>query len=175
MKAELRNTPGIYLVGFMGCGKTSVGRALAEQLGWRFVNVNEDIEAKAGITISEILETQGETAFRTLEAEAILARVREVQRGRAAVIALGEGAFARDGNRDVLDGNGVSIWLDASLDVLRERAAMESPRPLARDPERFAQLYEKRRETYAKSMYRVDASGTGPEVVVQRILDLPVF
>jgi len=175
MIPELRSTPGVYLVGFMGCGKTSVGRIVAEELAWRFVDIDEDIEEAARTSISEIFDTQGENEFRALEAEAIAARVREVQHGRPSVVALGGGAFAQEGNCRLLNGNGISIWLDCPLDILRERVAKETHRPLARDPERFAALYEARREACGKANYRIDASGEGPQIVARRVLDLPIF
>ena len=67
MILKLKRTPGIYLVGFMGCGKSTVGRALADELGWSFFDLDHDIESSAGSTIGEIFDTQGEEMFRALE------------------------------------------------------------------------------------------------------------
>jgi len=175
MNPELLSTPGIYLVGFMGSGKSSVGPILSEELGWRFLDIDNDVEQSTGTTISVIFETKGEAAFRVPETEAIMTRVREIQCGEAAVVALGGGAFAQEGIRTLLKGNGISIWLDCPLEVIRERVAKENHRPLARDPERFADLYEARRACYSNADYRVDASVDGPASVARLILSLPIF
>src|SRR6185369_15725528 len=71
MDLRLKRTPGLYLVGFMGCGKSTVGRLVADALGWRFVDVDDDIEAREGCPISDIFETRGEREFRRIESEAI--------------------------------------------------------------------------------------------------------
>src|SRR5947209_16272732 len=81
MILKLKRTPGIYLVGFMGCGKSTVGRALADELGWYFSDLDEDIEQAAGTTIAEIFDTKGEAAFRAMETESLRKRVHTVQSG----------------------------------------------------------------------------------------------
>jgi shikimate kinase len=172
MILKLKRTPGLYLVGFMGCGKTSVGPAVADELGWTFVDIDQDIEAERNISIVEIFDALGEPAFRDMETAAIRKWVRMVETGRPMVIALGGGAFAP--NFDLLEEHGVTIWLDCPLDTIRERVADNSSRPLARDPARFEALYRERAAVYSKADYRVDASGA-PSTVVQAILDLPIF
>ena len=118
MILKLKRTPGIYLVGFMGCGKTTVGRLLAQELGWTFVDIDDVIEETAGTTINEIFDRQGEVEFRRLEREAIVNRIRLIEGGRPAVVALGGGAFAQPAVRELTAVNGVSIWLNCPLDVL---------------------------------------------------------
>ena len=174
MDVRLKRTPGLYLVGFMGCGKTTVGRLVAERLGWQFVDADDDIEAAAGITISAIFETRGEREFRRAEAEAIRRRVQAVGRGVATVLALGGGAFIEQANFELLCGNGVSVWLDCPLEVLRARVAAETHRPLARDPEKFAALHEARRASYARADFRIPADAD-PPAVAEAILALPIF
>ena len=93
MILRLKRTPGIYLVGFMACGKTTIGRLLAGELGWHFVDIDDDIEARAKTSISAIFDTLGEAEFRKLEAAAIGDRVRLIERGKPTVVALGGGAF----------------------------------------------------------------------------------
>jgi shikimate kinase len=168
MKWNLQQTPGIYLVGFMGSGKTTVGRLLARRLGWRFLDLDDAIEAAQGATISAIFDTRGEAEFRRIETEAIRAAVGEVP----AVVALGGGAFAQPANRALLEGHGVSVWLDCPLELARARVLRATHRPLARDPVRFEQLYDARRESYALADARVVIESDDPAAAVEAILAL---
>src|SRR5579864_5069943 len=140
MLLKLKRTPGIYLVGFMGCGKSTVGRALADELGWSFFDLDDEIEGGAGSTISEIFDKQGEPIFRALEAAALAKRVKAVQSGRPQVIALGGGALMQDENFELIANNGVTVWLDAPFELIERRVAAESHRPLARDPQKLREL-----------------------------------
>ncbi|MEZ5401812.1 MAG: shikimate kinase [Bryobacteraceae bacterium] len=175
MNTRLIRTPCIYLVGFMGCGKTTVGGLLAEDLGWDFVDLDAEIERGAGQTIPEIFEAGGECEFRRLEHEALRARVRAVQTGHATVLSLGGGAFAQENNLALVTDNGISVWLDAPFELIRERITGETHRPLARDPARFAGLYESRRPTYGRADYRVEIGSNDPVEAVEAILALPLF
>lgn len=175
MIVKLARTPGIYLVGFMGSGKTTVGRLLAERLGWNFVDLDEEIEAEQRMRIADIFDRFGEAHFRQIEKEALRRRVRAIQRGEPTVVALGGGAFAQPDNYALLQDNGVSIWLDCPFEVAQRRVEQDSNRPLARDPEQFRQLYEARRASYARADYRIETSGDDPEQVVEAILRLPIF
>lgn len=175
MIVKLARTPAIYLVGFMGSGKTTVGRLLADRLGWGFVDLDVEIEAEQGISIAEIFDRCGEAHFRSLEREAIRKRVRQAQTGTAMVIALGGGAFAQPCNFDLIEHNGVTVWLDCPVAVAWRRVEADSQRPLARDQEQFATLYEARRPSYARADFRVEAAGEDPESVVEAVLALPIF
>src|SRR5271170_2923493 len=93
MLLKLKRTPGLYLVGFMGSGKSAVGRLLADELGWSFADIDEDIEKSQGITIAEIFDRSGEQEFRGIEREALRNRLRDVECGKPMVVALGGGAF----------------------------------------------------------------------------------
>lgn len=173
---KLKLTPGIYLVGFMACGKTTVGRKLAYELGWAFADVDEDIEAEEKQPIPQIFETRGEEEFRRIETKAIQKRVKAVRTGRPMVVALGGGSFTQQENFELLENNGVSIWLDVSLAVVRRRlAACETDRPLARDPERLEHLYFARRASYQRADHRIEISGDDADEAVRRILALPIF
>jgi len=175
MILKLARSPGIYLVGFMGSGKTTVGRLLADRLGWSFVDLDAEIEAERNASITEIFDKQGEEHFRRLETEAIRRRVRQIQRGRPAVVALGGGAFAQGVNYALLEENGVTVWLDCPLELVRKRVSQNSDRPLARDPKQFEELYHARRQAYARADYRIEVTGDAPEPVVEAILGLPIF
>jgi shikimate kinase len=175
MILKLKLTPGIYLVGFMGCGKSTVGRALAEELGWGFFDLDEEIENAAGCTVSEIFDARGEAAFRQMETTALRKRIANVRTGRPQVIALGGGAFSIQENFDLAFHHGITIWLDTPYDVIYRRVSAESHRPLARDPERLRHLYESRRDDYARADYRVEPRDDEPAHVVARILELPIL
>lgn len=175
MILKLKRTPGIYLVGFMACGKTVIGRQLAERLGWTFVDIDSDIEAEQKISIAEIFDTRGEEEFRKLEREAIRKRVKMAQAGKAMVVALGGGAFAQPVNYDILENNGVTIWLDCPLSIIQRRIGDPTGRPLARDPKKFEELYHARRESYARADYRIEIAGDDPAVAVEAIFRLPIF
>lgn len=175
MILKLKRTPGIYLVGFMGCGKSTVGVRVADELGWTYVDMDEDIVKAQGRGIVDIFDTGGESAFREIESECIRKRVRMIQTGRPMVLSLGGGAFAEETNYKLLRENGISIWLDASLDLIRHRLAGATDRPLARDPKRFEALYQSRQPAYAKADYRIPVAGNDPGPVVAAILGLPLF
>ncbi len=175
MIVKLARTPGIYLVGFMGSGKTTVGRLLADRLGWAFVDLDSEIEADQGTSIAEIFDRRGEEHFRRIEMEAIRRHVRRIQMGKPAVVALGGGAFAQPANYALLANNGVIIWLDCPLDLARQRVEENSNRPLARDPVKFGELYHVRSTSYARADFRVEAAGSDPESVVDAIMQLPIF
>jgi len=173
---KLKLTPGIYLVGFMACGKTTIGRKLAYELGWAFADVDEDIENEEKQTIPQIFEARGEEEFRRIETKMIQKRVKGVRTGRPMVVALGGGSFTQQENFDLLENNGVSIWLDVPLNLVRRRLAKCEPdRPLARDPEKLEHLYFARRASYQRADHRIEVGGDDADDTVRRILALPIF
>ncbi len=175
MHLKLKRTPGIYLVGFMGSGKTTVGRTLAWELGWNFIDIDDDIESQQGVTIAEIFDTRGEAEFRQLESIAIRARVRTIERGKPCVVALGGGAFTQPETVRLLEDNGISIWLDCSFETIKARLGENSNRPLARDPVKLAELYETRRPIYALADFRIAINCDDPNMAVGEIMNLPLF
>ncbi|MDP8979492.1 MAG: shikimate kinase [Acidobacteriota bacterium] len=175
MILKLKRTPGIYLVGFMGSGKTTVGGGLAWELGWSFADIDEDIEAVQGISIAQIFETRGEGEFRRIEAAAIQERVRSIERGKPTVVALGGGAYVQEENASLIQENGITIWLDCPLDLLKQRIGDSSNRPLARDPASLEELYRLRAPLYARADFRIEITGDDAAETVSRILALPIF
>ena len=175
MHDKLKTTPGIYLVGFMGCGKTTVGQRLAARLKWDFVDLDDEIESKSVMKIVDVFDQLGEPAFRAMERQALLGQVSFVRRGRARVVALGGGTFVAPGNRETLEQAGISVWLKAPVDQLWERVTKEDQRPLARDRQAFETLFEKRVPGYAKSDFTVQMGSDGPDAVVDEILGLSLF
>ena len=175
MNLELKCTPGIYVVGFMASGKSTVGRLLAQRLGWSFVDIDDEIEAAEGTAIAEIFETCGEAEFRRIETAIIHRHVHRIGQGKPAVVALGGGAFAEPANRALLENNGVTVWLDCPFELVERRVALASHRPLARDPRQFAVLYHARREAYALAHVRVPIESDDPAGVVEAILTHPLI
>ncbi len=175
MILKLKRTPGIYLVGFMACGKTVIGRMLAESLGWKFVDIDDDIEAVEKVTIAEIFDTRGESEFRRLETDAVHKRVQAIEAGHPTVVALGGGAFSQTVNYELIRDNGISIWLDCPLSIIHRRVEACTLRPLARDPDKFDRLYYTRRESYARADFRIEILGDDPRPAVNAVLSLPLF
>ena len=175
MILKLKRTPGIYLVGFMGCGKSTVGRALADELGWNFVDLDEEIEREQGCSIASIFDNSGEPEFRRIESDVLDRCVHKVQSGHPRVISLGGGAFLSHRNFDLVSNNGVSVWLDCPLELIERRIAAFVHRPLARDPAQLRSLYDIRREGYARADYRIEVQDDNAGAAVARILALPLF
>ena len=175
MILKLKRTPGIYIVGFMGSGKTTVGVKLADELGWHFADIDEDIVRSQNASISDIFDAHGELAFREIERAALRNRVRAVQSGRPLVLALGGGTFVDPENYRLLSENGVSVWLDCPFERIRERIGPASGRPLARDPKRFEELFHARRGEYSRCDYRVEVDTDDASIITSAILELPLF
>jgi len=175
MNLRLKRTPGIYLVGFMGSGKTTIGRLLAQRLGWSFADLDEEIEAAELSAISAIFAERGEPEFRRIEAEMLRQHVHSIERGQPAVIAMGGGAFAQRENRELALQHGIVFWLDCPFETVQRRVAPTSHRPLARDPERFAALYQERREIYVQADVRIVIDCDDPVVAVETIVNHPIL
>ncbi|MBZ5674678.1 MAG: shikimate kinase [Acidobacteriia bacterium] len=175
MILKLKRTPGIFLVGFMGSGKSTVGRALAEELGWGFADLDEDIEKHEGMSISRIFETRGESEFRKAETAALRERVRSIERGKPCVVALGGGAFLSEENFEIVSNNGVSVWLDCPFSTVERRLAAFEHRPLARDPEKLRELFAVRRAGYERADYCIPVESDDAAATTAKIMALPLF
>jgi shikimate kinase len=175
MNLRLKRTPGIYMVGFMASGKSTVGRHLARRLGWNFFDTDDEIEASEKVKIAEIFAERGEPEFRRIETGIIRQHVRWIERGRPAVLALGGGAYVEPPNRELLENNGVTVWLDCPFETVEQRVAPAGHRPLARDPEAFRALFQARRECYQLADAHIPIQTDDPEAVVDLILADPLF
>lgn len=163
----------VVLVGFMGAGKSSVGREIAGRLGAEFVDLDERIEAAAGKSVREIFASAGEEAFRAMEREA----VREAVSAPGRVVAVGGGAFVDPRNRRLLKGYAPVVFLHASADAVRARILGDRSRPLLPgDARGIEELMARRAPSYAKADFRVATDGrTVGEVadMVGRLLARP--
>ncbi len=158
----------IALVGMMGCGKSSVGRRLAQALGRNFVDSDSEIEAAAGMAVGDIFARLGEAEFRSGEAR-VIARLLA---GPPMVLATGGGAFVQPATRALLRARALTIWLDVPLPVLAERVGRRPTRPLlaGRDPLAvLTELDAVRRPAYVEADIRVALSGGTHETAVRRI------
>jgi shikimate kinase len=156
----------LYLVGFMGAGKTSVARALGRRIGWRVEDIDHRIEAREHLRVAEIFARRGEPYFRSLE-RAVL---QELLSHRHSIVATGGGTFADPDNRAVMLADGAVVWLDVPLEKVIERVPADGRRPLAADRVQMEQLYTRRRASYSEAHVRIDASRPVPEIV-ERILE----
>lgn len=160
---------GAVLVGFMGAGKSTVGKILADRLGAEFVDVDERIEKAAGSSIREIFASLGESAFRGMEKEAI----RDAVSVSGRVVAAGGGAFLDEGNRRALAAYGPVFFLDVSCESVLERLSGDRSRPLLPgEANKMRDLMEKRRPAYRLADFTVATDRrTAPEIA-EGILDL---
>jgi shikimate kinase len=165
MNSEVKR---VFLVGFMGAGKSTVGMSLGSRLGWEFVDLDAVIEAEQQCSIRSIFEAQGEEAFRRLETQALEA----CRHKECAVIALGGGAFVREPNRRLVEGLGISIFLDCPLVEIFQRCLPNDSRPLFRDPGQVEKLYQQRHPFYMLSDLHLQVGGLSPEEIVDNILGM---
>jgi shikimate kinase len=156
----------IVLVGFMGSGKSTVGQVVANRLGWRFLDLDDWIEARAGKSVARIFDEDGERHFRELERLA----AREVQSLRDYVIATGGGAFAEPETRTALSEGALSVWLRCDPETLLARIPADGSRPLARNRETIRGLLDAREPSYRMADRIVEATG-GPAVVAERVIE----
>jgi shikimate kinase len=158
----------------MGSGKTSTGEALANLLGWDFVDLDAEIEAVEGTSVRLVFQHKGETTFREAEHEALCKCLQEHE--RPTVIALGGGAFVQANNVAMLREAGVlTVFLDTPVDEMLQRCGVEdaadpaNPRPLAADAIQFRALYEARLPYYSAAHVTIQTSGKSVVGVAQEI------
>ena len=159
----------IVLVGIMGCGKSTVGKRLAQRLGLEFVDADSEIERAANMTVSEIFAEHGEPYFRSGE-ERVIARL--LQEGPQ-VLATGGGAFMSDATRSEIESNGLSIWLKVDFETVMARVRRRSTRPLLRNPDpegTMRKLMAEREPVYAQAKLTVTSKDVPHEAVVDQIV-----
>ena len=161
---------GIFLVGFMGAGKTSVGHALAKTLGWRFVDLDERIVLRAGRSVAEIFAQEGETKFREME-HAELRRLLDEFQSENTVVSLGGGAWTQPTNVALITKASLPVFfLDAPVEELWRRCRPEHGlRPLLQDKIGFSNLYTARRPAYLDGTLRVETHERSVEEVARHI------
>jgi shikimate kinase len=157
----------LYLVGFMGAGKTTVARQLAKRLDWKTEDIDERIEKRERRDIPAIFRRDGEPYFRAIEREELIALLSH----RGTVVATGGGTMADPGNRELMLRDGAVIWLDAPLATLLTRVPLDGRRPLATDRLEMERLYNQRLMAYRQAHLRVDAGRGSVEELVDQIVE----
>ena len=164
----------IFLIGMMGSGKSTIGRALARELDMHFIDCDRELEARSGVSITTMFEVGGEPAFREREA----ALIEELTQRDGIVLATGGGAVLQESSRAALRSRGLVIYLRASVDELARRTARDRGRPLLQTDDRrarLAQLLEQREPLYSATAHAVFHSSSGnPNRLVRQIMVEPV-
>lgn len=163
----------VFLIGFMGAGKTSVGRILAQRLNWKFYDLDELIERRRQRSIAAIFAAEGEQEFRRMEST-VLSELLQLEDGldpSGSIIALGGGCFVQPGNREALEqANAITVLLKAPVEELERRCQDAGGiRPLAADKAKFEQLFARRQSAYALAQFHVETAGKTIEEVAQEI------
>lgn len=157
----------LYLVGFMGAGKSTVGRALAKRLDWRLEDIDERIEQRERRDIPTIFRQEGEPYFRSVERDELIGLLPT----RGAVIATGGGTIVDPVTREMMLRDGAVVWLDASFATVLERVPLDGRRPLAADRIEMERLYNQRLMAYSHAHFRLDAGRGSVEDLVDQIIE----
>jgi shikimate kinase len=157
----------VVLVGIMGAGKTTVGRLLAARLGYKFRDLDDDIERRVGLSVQEIFRRYGEERFREDELRA----AEDAMAKERTVVATGGGAFAQKATRTVLREAATTVWLRCTVDAVLARIPLDGSRPLAESRETIAALIAERERAYSLADVTVDTTAEPPEAVAQAVAD----
>jgi shikimate kinase len=160
-------TDKLYLVGFMGAGKSTVARAIAARIGWKVLDVDEWIERREQKAVADIFRLDGEPYFRAIEREAVRSMLPE----RYAVVATGGGTFADPDTRAAILADGTTVWLDVPLSTIVARVPSDGRRPLAADRAAFEALYVARAASYRYAHIRLEGGEGSADALVERLLD----
>ncbi len=150
----------------MGAGKSTVGRRLARKLGWKFIDLDEEIERREKRPIAEIFRESGEPHFRHLEQLCL----RDLSTAKNCVVALGGGAFIDPVNREVAGQTGLTVWLKVSFANAADRVKIDGTRPKFSDKDQAQRLYKSREAFYALAKVHVATDGGTPESIADEIL-----
>jgi shikimate kinase len=157
----------IYLVGFMGAGKSTVGRELSLMLHCPFMDLDAEIEQAEGIPVREIFARFGEARFRQIERE----HLKRTSEAPPAIVALGGGAYVDPENRKIVDESGVAVFLDASFSTIRDRIRPDGTRPLLADIEQARRLYAERLPSYKLARIHIPTDNRLPDAIAQEIIE----
>ncbi len=160
----------VVLIGFMGSGKSTVGKLLSKKTSLPFVDLDSVIVEREGRTIPEIFREEGEEFFRELEREMLIS---ELRREGSFVLSTGGGAPAYRNNMEVINSLATSVFLYADFETLYGRISGDGNRPLASlEKEKLRELYQKRLPFYRKAHFTVDTTGKTPEEVAEEVISL---
>lgn len=157
----------VYLVGFMGAGKTTVARALAKRLDWRVEDIDDRVEKRERRDIPTIFRQEGEPYFRAIEQEELIALLP----ARGVVVATGGGTIVDAVTREMMLRDGAVIWLDAPFATILDRVPSDGRRPLAADRIEMESLYNQRLMAYSRAHLRIDAGRGSVEDLVDQIVE----
>lgn len=158
----------IYLIGFMGCGKSTLAKNLAEALNMHCMDLDQLIEAKLGQTIRELFDEKGEEYFRELETYYL----KETSNLKNTIVSTGGGAVGREVNRQFLKAQ-MTFYLEWPFEVLYSRIAGDEKRPLSKSYEQLLELYQYRRALYEESaVYTIGCQDETPYLLVKKIIKL---
>ena len=171
LTTKLTLTGPVILVGLMGCGKSAIGKRLAEALAVPFIDSDAEIVAQEGASIADIFEQKGEAYFRKLERDTLQ---RLMQDNAPKIIATGGGAFINDETRQMMLDESLVIWIDAAIDVLLERVSRKKTRPLLEQGDKatiLKELMDKRYPIYAKAHLRIESANVPHEVTLENAIE----
>ena len=161
----------LVLTGMMGSGKSTIGKSLSDQLNLKFVDIDEIIEKKHSLSISQIFETKGEDFFRKTEEEETL----KILNNTNLLVALGGGAFMNKNIRESVLKNCISIWLDVDTKTINKRIKWNNKRPLLNKEDGLSKindLYVERKDNYKKTNYKIVCKNLKKDDLVKKILNL---
>lgn len=160
----------VFLVGLMGCGKSSIGHLAAEQWHIPFFDIDKVIEEKEGCTVSELFDTKGEAYFRQKE----LDTVKKLVKNKASIVATGGGAFVQPNLRGIILEHSISVWLKADFSTLLERVSRKNTRPLLEKGDKATilnQLLMERTPSYEKADIIVTSDSQPHQSVVNQMAE----
>jgi shikimate kinase len=158
----------IFLVGFMGSGKTSIGSLLATYLEYNFVDLDNMIVKESKLTINEIFAQYGEIYFRSLETKLL----QNIINYKNTVISLGGGTYIKEENRNIIKQYGISIWLQCDLQTILDRLANDNSRPLYSNPIQMQELLDSRLIFYQQADFSINVTKLTIEEAVNQIQKL---
>ena len=163
---ELNPKGRLFLVGFMGAGKSTVGPILGTALRWDFVDLDVEIERTYDRPIREIFRTEGEQRFREMETEAL----KRLAERCSVVTALGGGTFVDEKNREIIKQLGISIYLECTFETILARCPSDGTRPLLQSVDQARTMFVSRQPLYRRSDICIDTSQLSPNEIVSAIL-----